>query len=141
MNFRSIAQRHPKTLSWVVALVTLIASGALTIAWMSKERDSLIREQRLLASTLAANHARIIEANLRHSLSAAYTLATYVRNVENVGERFQAVTDDMLRYFPDVQSLSLSPGALFVMPAHWMITVRRSDSTNSPTRCRDGKVD
>ena len=68
MNFRSLEQRHPRTLSWVVALATLIVSGALTIAWMSKERDSLIREQRLLASTLAANHARIIEANLRHSL-------------------------------------------------------------------------
>ena len=112
MNFRSLEQRHPKTLSWIVALVTLIASGALTIAWMSKERDSLIREQRLLASTLAANHARIIEANLRHSLSAAYTLATYVRNVRNVGERFQTVTEDMLQHYPDVQSLSLSPGGI-----------------------------
>lgn len=112
MNLRFLAERHPKTLSWVVALVTLIATGVLAIAWMTKERDSLIREQRLLASTLAANHARIIEANLRHSLSAAYTLATYVRNVENVGERFQTVTEDMLRHYPDVQSLSLSPGGI-----------------------------
>lgn len=108
----SIDKHRPKVHLWLAALMTMLVSGALTVAWVLMERNSLIREQRLLTSTLAANHARIIESNLRHSLSAAYTLATYVRNVEAIDEHFDAVTEDLLRYYPDVQALSISPGGV-----------------------------
>ncbi len=112
MKLRLLTECRPTRCGWIIALITVVISGILTATWVLMERSSMIREQRLFASSLAANHARILEANLRHSLSAAYTLATYVRNVEDIGEHFYAVTEDMLRYYPDVHALSISPGGV-----------------------------
>lgn len=112
------AEHYPCASFWLAALTTFVLCLGLLSVWVLEERQSHIREKRLQASNQAANQARILEAHLRHSLSAAYTLATFVRNAENIEARFETIAGDMLRFYPDVAGLSLSPGGVVtqVMP-------------------------
>lgn len=117
-NRSSTTELYPRASFWLAALVTFLLSAGVLSYWVLDERRSHIREKRLQTSTQAADRARILEAHLRHSLSAAYTLATFVRNSENIEARFETIAGDMLSFYPDVNGLSLSPGGVVsqVMP-------------------------
>lgn len=110
MTGPSPIQAQSKARTWLLALCVFVISCTMAGLWIANERTSAERAARLQASSLAANHARLIEAHLRHSLTAALTLATYVRNnTDQVFERFEPIARDMLEFYPDVSSLSLSP--------------------------------
>lgn len=112
------AKQYPRACFWLAALMTFLLSAGVLSYWVLNERQSHIREKRLQTSTQAADRARILEANLSHSLSAAYTLATFVRNAEDIEARFETIAEDMLSFYPDVSGLSLSPGGVVsqIMP-------------------------
>lgn len=109
-------QSRPTATPWILALLAFVFCATLGSLWIASERATELREARLQASTLAANHTRLIEANLRHSLTAALTLGTYVRHVEDPAEaQFTQIAQDMLQHYPDVLALSLSPGGVITM--------------------------
>ncbi|WP_347330476.1 bifunctional diguanylate cyclase/phosphodiesterase [Marinimicrobium locisalis] len=118
-NSRSpLTEDYPRASFWLAALVTFLLGMGLFSYWVMDERSSHLREKRLQTSTQAADRARILEAHLRHSLSATYTLATFVRNSESIQARFETIAGDMLSFYPNVHTLSLAPGGIVshVMP-------------------------
>jgi two-component system sensor histidine kinase/response regulator len=94
------------------ALIIFLIAGAIAggLIWNS-ERHRL-REYRTQASNLTKDHAHSIETNIVRSLSAAYALAVLVRQGNGHIVNFESVANELLRHYPGVSALELSPGGI-----------------------------
>ncbi|WP_111642964.1 bifunctional diguanylate cyclase/phosphodiesterase [Marinimicrobium alkaliphilum] len=101
--------------AWIVAAATFLLTLVISLIFSQLVYRSLIQETRFQAATQAAGGARALETDLRHSLSAGLTLASFVRHTDNVAESFDDVASYLLHLYPNVFALSLSPDGIITL--------------------------
>ena len=102
------AARQPLAAAWCVFLLALAVSAG--VIWAIEQRDRA--EHRARVAAWAKDSAHALENNLERSLSAAYALAALVRQGNGDIANFDAVAGQMLRFYPGVSALELSPGGV-----------------------------
>ena len=102
------AARQPITAASCVFLLALAVSAG--VIWAIEQRERT--EHRARVEAWAKDSAHALENNLERSLSAAYTLAALVRQGNGDIANFDAVAGQMLRFYPGVSALELSPGGV-----------------------------
>jgi diguanylate cyclase (GGDEF)-like protein/PAS domain S-box-containing protein len=88
----------------------LAAATAAGLIWQSAQHR--LREDRARIAVLVKDHARALESGIDRALSAAYALAALVRQGNGKIPDFDAVAGEMLRFYPGVSALELSPGGI-----------------------------
>ncbi|MCX7166847.1 MAG: PAS domain S-box protein [Rhodocyclales bacterium] len=93
-----------------VIIFLLSAIVAACLVWDSEQVKS--REDRVRIAGMATDHARALETSIERALSASYALAALVRQGNGSIANFDAVASQMLRFYPGVSALALSPGGI-----------------------------
>ena len=104
---RSNIRRPLVVASSIFLLAVAVAAGLI---WQSAEHR--LKEDRARVAGLAKDHARALETTIERALSVAYTLAALVRQGNGKIADFDAVASQMLRFYPGVSALELSPGGI-----------------------------
>lgn len=99
---------HPMTAA-LIAFVFALAI-AMTLVWYSERHN--FNEDHSRITSLTRDHARTLEISIERALSAAYALAALVRQGNGHIANYDAVATQMLRFYPGVSALELSPGGI-----------------------------
>jgi len=95
-----------------VAIVVfgLAAVACLGLIWKLEQRS--LAAERMHVATLAGDHAHAIQSTMERALSATYSIAAMVRQGKGHVPDFEGVATEMLRWYPGVSILGLSPGGV-----------------------------
>ncbi|MCX7150688.1 MAG: PAS domain S-box protein [Rhodocyclales bacterium] len=104
---RSSNQRPLVVALGIFLLATIVAASLI---WESEQHH--VQETRARFAGLAKDHARALETTIERALSATYALAALVRQGNGKIANFDAVANQMLRLYPGVSALELSPGGV-----------------------------
>jgi len=102
--------RFSAPLATAILAFLLSAMIATCLIWLSEKQELLVEQTRI--ADLAKDHAHALESNIEQALSATYTLAALVRQGKGEISNFEEVAGHLLRYYPGVSSLALSPGGV-----------------------------
>jgi len=96
----------------VVALGTFLLAAVIAVSLIWQSEQHRLQEDRARFDSLAKDHARALETTIERALSATYALAALVRQGNGSIANFDAVANQMLRFYPGVAALELSPGGI-----------------------------
>ncbi|MDO8786630.1 MAG: PAS domain S-box protein [Sulfuritalea sp.] len=96
----------------VVALGIFLLAAAIAAGLIRESEQHHLQENRARFAGLAKDHARALETTIERALSATYALAALVRQGNGKIANFDAVAGQMLRFYPGVSALELSPGGI-----------------------------
>ncbi len=133
----SSARRQLIVAAGIFLLVAAISTGLI---WRSEQLRT--REDRARVASLASDHARALEITLERSLSATYALAALVRQGNGSVANFGAVASQMLRFYPGVSALGLSPGGIIeqVVPLAGNERTLGFDQLNDPVQGKEARI-
>jgi signal transduction histidine kinase len=116
----------------IIVFILLVAGGATLVVQRERLRASA---ERHAAAHAAAGAAFALERQLAQSLSAAYALATFVRQLGGVHD-FDALAAEMLPIYGGISSLQLAPGGVVrhVYPRDGNAAVLGHDLLRDPQR-------
>lgn len=100
----------PRLLAAASIVFLLAAAMAAGLIWHAEQHN--LREERARVAGLAKDHAHALETSLERALSATYALAALVRQGNGSITNFDAAASQMLRFYPGVSALQLSPGGI-----------------------------
>ena len=107
------ANSHPRSqrlLVMAAAVFLAAAAVAASVIWHSEQHN--LREEQARIAGLAKDHSRALETTIERSLSATYAMAALVRHGNGNIPEFDAVASEMLRFYPGVSALGISPGGI-----------------------------
>ncbi|MBI5920157.1 MAG: PAS domain S-box protein [Betaproteobacteria bacterium] len=102
--------RFSAPLAAAILAFLLSAMIATCLIWLSEKQNLLVEQTRI--ADVAKDHAHALESNIEQALSATYTLAALVRQGKGEISNLEEVAGHLLRYYPGVSSLALSPGGV-----------------------------
>ena len=99
--------KTPRPQIAALAVFLLAVAFAAALIWTSERNTQRHNRERVAAQ--ASDHAHALQADIERALSAAYALAALVRQGNGKIDNFDAVAAEMLRFYPGVAALGLSP--------------------------------
>ncbi|MGD8175811.1 bifunctional diguanylate cyclase/phosphodiesterase [Marinimicrobium sp. ARAG 43.8] len=93
-------------------MLTFAVSFSLALLMVLAERSSYVRTHQLELASQTISHVHLLEAQLGHSLSPTYALASFVYLSDNVSANFERVASQLSHFYPELYSLSLSPNGV-----------------------------
>ncbi len=99
---------RPLAVALTVFALACVACGVLI--WKLEQRS--LAAERMHVAALASDNAHAIQATMERALSSTYSIAAMVRQGKGQVPDFEGVATEMLRWYPGVSILGLSPGGV-----------------------------
>ncbi len=107
-HYKPMPLQRPLVVAIGMFLIAAVASGLL----VRQSELTRERQQRAQVAAMAGDHARSVQRNIEHALSATYALAALVRQGKGEVADFEATAQEMLPFYPGAASLQLAPGGV-----------------------------
>lgn len=142
MNHRvpTPAPRMGRPLVVAVAVFLVGAMASFAVIWNLEQRT--VQDERLRIAYLTSDHAHSIQTAMERALSAAYAVAAMVRQGKGNVPDFEGVATEMVKLYPGVSHLTLSPGGVVqrVAPLAGNEKSIGFDQLNSVTQGREARL-
>jgi sensor domain CHASE-containing protein len=98
--------------SWVVAVIVFMvaACGSVLLVWNMEQRR--LQSERARVDSIVADRVHAIQSTIERALSSTYALSALVHQAGGEFSNFESVAGEMLRLYPGVTVLGLSPGGV-----------------------------
>ncbi len=105
----SITSRNSQ---WLAAVCAFLVIGVLASVYLVQSERQSMALARSRAADLAADHAQTLQLGLQQTFTATYALAALLRQGDGVVLDFEVVANELLRFYPGIAALALSPGGI-----------------------------